>query len=54
MKALTELSPQERDELKRLSMQVRPVGSEYALRYEHLLAKARYFAEGDYDFDYEK
>lgn len=49
MKAFKNLSPEEREELQKLSMQVRPVDSELDKKYKHLLAKFKYFAEGDHD-----
>ena len=54
MRTFENLSPKEREELLALGMQVRKIGSEDFKRYEHLLSKARYFAEGDYeDFEIE-
>ena len=50
-KTFENLTPEEMEELKRLGMSVMPKNSHIEQRYLHLLAKARYFAEGDYDFE---
>jgi len=54
MKTYEDLTPLEREELEELSLRVRKIGSEEQKRYEHLLSKARYFAEGDYDYEEEQ
>jgi len=49
MKTFENLSQHEMDELKRLSMSVRPVGSDNETRYQHLISRLGEFGEGDYE-----
>ena len=49
IKAFENLTPEEYSELMELAVRVRPVNSELAKRYYHLLEKHRLFTEWDYE-----
>ena len=49
MKDFDGLTFEERQELEELTMRVRAVDSYLEKRYKHLLAKFKYFREGDHD-----